>query len=102
MLVFLLWVGDFELDLTSYLFYKFVTVVSTILLYHFVTGRIVQLFIMLFLPGISYLYPCIYCLLNLFMTAVALLTLRRKVNKMYLARKPCEPAGLYDLAIRCR
>ena len=30
----LLEVGDFELDLTSYLFYNFITVVSTILLYH--------------------------------------------------------------------
>ena len=30
---FLLLVGNFELDLTSYLFYKFITVVSTILLY---------------------------------------------------------------------
>ena len=29
-LVFLLQVGNFELDLTSYLFYKFITVVSTI------------------------------------------------------------------------
>ena len=32
--MFLLLVGIFELDLTSYLFYIFITVVSTILLYH--------------------------------------------------------------------
>ena len=34
----LLYVGNFELDLTSYLFYKFITVVSTILLYHMYGG----------------------------------------------------------------
>ena len=33
-LVFLLWVGNFELDLTSHLFYKCITVVSTVLLHH--------------------------------------------------------------------
>ena len=29
-----IWMGNFELDLTSHLFYKFIAVVSTILLYH--------------------------------------------------------------------
>ena len=33
MLVFLLWVGDFELDPTSDLFYNFIAVVSTVVLY---------------------------------------------------------------------
>ena len=44
MLAFLLEVGNFELDLTSYLFYKFIAVVSTILLYH-MYGRWFSLFI---------------------------------------------------------
>ena len=44
-LVFLI-LGNFELDLTSYLFYKFITVVSTILLYH-MYGR---WFILFFFP----------------------------------------------------
>ena len=42
----LLWVGNFELDLTSHLFYKFITVVSSILLYHMYGRR----FILFFLP----------------------------------------------------
>ena len=32
------YVGSFELDLTSHLFYKFISVVSSILLYH-MNGR---------------------------------------------------------------
>ena len=32
--------GNFELGKTSYLFYKFITVVSTILLYHMYGGRV--------------------------------------------------------------
>ena len=37
-LVFFLKVGNFELDPTSYLFYKFITVVSTILLFYHMYG----------------------------------------------------------------
>ena len=46
MLVFSLWVGNFELYLTSHLFYKCITVVSTVLLYH-MYGK---LFILFFSP----------------------------------------------------
>ena len=47
MLVFLLYSGgNFELDLTSHLFYKLITVVSSILLYHMYGRR----FLLFFLP----------------------------------------------------
>ena len=39
--------GNFELDLISHLFYKFVTVVSSILLYHMYGRRIILFFIAL-------------------------------------------------------
>ena len=42
MLVFLLWVvGNFELDRTSHLLYKFITVVFSILLYHMYGRRFI-------------------------------------------------------------
>ena len=47
MLVFLLWVGNFELDLTSHLFYRCITttvVVSTVLLYHMYGKRFILFF----------------------------------------------------------
>ena len=40
-LVFLLSVGNFELDLTSYLLHKFIAVVSTIILLYHMYGRFV-------------------------------------------------------------
>ena len=46
-LVFLLEVENFELDLTSYLFYTFITVVSTILLYHMYGGWFILFFLRL-------------------------------------------------------
>ena len=51
MLVFLLWVGNFELDLTSHLFYKCITVVSTVLLYHMYGKRFILFFLF---PGLYY------------------------------------------------
>ena len=36
--------GNFELDLTSHIFYKFITVVSTILLYHMYGRRFILFF----------------------------------------------------------
>ena len=44
MLVFILEVGNFELGKTSHLFYKLITVVSTILLYHMYGRRLILFF----------------------------------------------------------
>ena len=42
--------GEFWLDLTSHLFYKFITIVSTILLYHMYGRRLILFFL---LPGFN-------------------------------------------------